>query len=122
MSDRPPATDGAPRAVLVVKVDTLGDLVLFAPALRALRQAWPQARLSVVIRRAYLDLAALIGPEVDWLPTTLDPFNDSPAAHPDELARLRTTVAALQPDVVAAATSRRNWLEVALAATAPTAR
>ena len=111
-----------PRAALLLKVDTLGDLVLFAPALCAMRMSWPATRLVVVIRRAYLDLAPLLAPGVEWLATTLDPFNQSPAADAAELARLRDAVTALQPDVVAAATSRRNWLEIALAAAAPTAR
>ena len=122
-----------PRAALLLKVDTLGDLVLFAPALRALRAGWPQTRLVVVIRQTYLDLAALLvpalsssnppnGPGIEWLGTTLDPFTRSPDADPAELARLRAAVAALQPDVVAAGTSRRNWLEIALAAAAPAAR
>ncbi len=117
-----------PRAALILKVDTLGDLVLFAPALQALRTAWPGTRLAVVIRRAYLDLAGLLVPAapdrpgIEWLPTCLDPFTDRPDANPAELARLRESVAALQPEVVAAATSRRNWLEIVLAAGAPGAR
>ena len=53
MTDQPP-----PRAVLIVKTDTLGDLVLFGPALRALRDAWPDTRLAVLIRAGYADLAA----------------------------------------------------------------
>lgn len=127
MSDANPmagaAGDGvAPRAVLFLKVDTLGDLVLFAPTLRAITAAWPQARCAAVIRRAYKDLAPLLAPTVEWIPTTLDPFTGRPDADPAELARLREAVTALQPDVVAAVTSRRNWLEVALAAVAPGAR
>ncbi len=112
----------APRTALLTKVDTLGDLVLFAPALRALRAAWPRTRLAVVIRRAYRDLGPLLAPDVEWLATSIDPFSHRPDADPAELARLRAAVEALQPEVVAAATSRRNWLEIALAAMAPTAR
>ena len=112
----------APRTALLTKVDTLGDLVLFAPALRALRAAWPRTRLAVVIRRSYLDLGFVVSPDVEWLATTIDPFSHRPDADPAELARLRAAVEALQPEVVAAATSRRNWLEIALAAMAPTAR
>jgi ADP-heptose:LPS heptosyltransferase len=112
----------APRAALLIKVDTLGDLVLAAPALRALRAGWPQTRIVVVIRQAYAGIAEQLAPGLEWLGTHLDPFSGSPAADPAELARLRTAVAALQPDVVAAATGRRNWLEIALAATVPAAR
>ncbi|PAW65903.1 MAG: hypothetical protein B9S34_09480 [Opitutia bacterium Tous-C1TDCM] len=111
-----------PRAAVFVKVDTLGDLVLFAPALRALRTAWPATRLAVVIRRAYGDLAPLLAPQVEWIHTDLDPFNHRPDRDPAEVARLRDAVAALAPEVFAAATSRRNWLEVLLASTVPHAR
>ncbi len=111
-----------PRTALLLKVDTLGDLVLFASTLRVLHAAWPQTRLVAVIRHPYRDLAPLLVPGIEWLSTSLDPFTHSPATDPVELARLRDAVTALQPDVVAAATSRRNWLEIALAAAAPSAR
>ncbi|MDP3071586.1 MAG: glycosyltransferase family 9 protein [Opitutaceae bacterium] len=112
----------APAAALLLKIDTLGDLVVFAPALRALRSAWPQTRLAVVIRRAYLDLAPLLADNIEWLPTTLDPFAQDPEADPAEVQRLRAAVTALAPEIVAAATSRRNWLEAAIASAAPAAR
>jgi ADP-heptose:LPS heptosyltransferase/GT2 family glycosyltransferase len=115
-------SSAAPRAALLLKIDTLGDLVLFAPVLRALRDAWPQTRLAVVIRRSYADLAPLIAPDIEWLTTTLDPFTRSPDADPAELARVRDAVAALQPEVIVAATSRRNWLEIAISASVPSAR
>ncbi len=109
----------SPRVAVILKIDTLGDLVLFAPTLRALRAAWPKTRLVVVIRRAYLDLAPLIAADVQWLATPLDPFGNGPDADPAELTRLREAIAALQPEIVAAASSRRHWLDVALAAAAP---
>lgn len=114
-----PSPRPAPRAALVVKIDTLGDLVLFAPALRALRAAWPSTRLAVVVRRAYLDLASVLADGVEWLDASLDPFTHGPAADPAEFARIRDRVTALAPDLVVAATARRNWLELALAAAAP---
>jgi ADP-heptose:LPS heptosyltransferase/GT2 family glycosyltransferase len=112
----------APRAVLIIKVDTLGDLVVFAPVLQGLRAAWPETRLAVVIRRGYADLAPLLVSGVEWVPTSLDPFGQGPETDPAETNRLRGFVAALAPEVVAAATSRRNWLEAALGAAAPAAR
>ncbi|HVU34802.1 MAG TPA: glycosyltransferase family 9 protein [Opitutaceae bacterium] len=107
----------APASVAIVKVDTMGDLVLFAPALQALGAAWPSARFTVVIRRAYVDLATAIAPAVNWLPTTLDPFARGPDQDTSELERLCAVLRAAAPEVIVAATSRRNWLETVLAGT-----
>lgn len=112
----------APRTVVCVKVDTLGDLVLFAPTLRTLRARWPDTRLAVVIRRAYAELGPLLAPDVEWITTTLEVFGEGPDAAPSELARLREAVFALTPDVLVAATSRRTWLETVLAATSGAGR
>ena len=112
----------APRVAVVLKLDTLGDLIICAPVLRSLQAGWPGTRLVAVIRRAYADLAPLLAPGVEWITTTLDPFARGPEHDPAEVNRLRDAIAALQPDVIAAATSRRNWLEVALAASVPAAR
>jgi ADP-heptose:LPS heptosyltransferase/GT2 family glycosyltransferase len=97
-------------------------LVVFAPVLQCVRDAWPATRLVVLVRAAYLELALLLVPNIEWITTTLDPFAQGPGDNPAETARLREVVASIAPDIVAAATSRRNWLEVALAAAAPAAR
>ena len=41
----------APRRVLVKEVNWLGDLIMSLPALRAVRRAWPQAELAVLVKR-----------------------------------------------------------------------
>jgi len=109
-------------SLLVIKADTLGDLVVFTPTVRALRAALPEARIGVVVREAYLDLGALIEPGVEWIGTSLDPFTEGPAVRAEELARLRAAVGGFNPDLAIAATSRRNWLETVLAADARRAR
>ena len=117
-----PANSTPPSVALILKLDTLGDLVLFAPTLRAFRDAWPQTRLVVAIRRAYADLAPQLVEKIEWLATSLDPFAHGPDENSAELTRMRDAVAALKPELVAAASSRRHWLDVALAAAAPAAR
>jgi ADP-heptose:LPS heptosyltransferase/GT2 family glycosyltransferase len=114
-----------PHHVLLLKVDTLGDLVLFAPALRALAAGWPATRFHVLIRAAYAELAPLLAgaaaPNLAWLTTGIDPFAQGPAQCAAETGRLLAQVRALAPEVIVAATSRRNWLEALLAQSAPPA-
>jgi lipopolysaccharide heptosyltransferase II len=40
-----------PRRILVREVNWLGDLVMSLPALRAIRRAWPDAHVAVLVRR-----------------------------------------------------------------------
>src|SRR6202030_3402980 len=44
-----------PRRILVKEVNWLGDLVMSLPALRAVRRAWPDAHLAVLVKK---DLAS----------------------------------------------------------------
>jgi ADP-heptose:LPS heptosyltransferase len=117
MTDKAP-----PRAALLLRPDTMGDLVLFSPALRRLREGWPGTRLAVVIRGPYLDLARLLAPEVSWIPTEIDPFATGPREAETELNSLLGAVRDFSPDLVVAACLRRHWLDTAVAAAEPAAR
>lgn len=46
----------APRHVLVVKLSALGDIVHVTPCLRALRRAWPAARIVMAVERRFAAL------------------------------------------------------------------
>lgn len=48
------------RRLLVVRNDRLGDLVLTAPAIDALRRAYPQAWLGVIVRPALIPIARML--------------------------------------------------------------
>ena len=61
-----------PAAVLVQRVDQLGDLVCSEPALRRLRALYPDARLVGLVSSANVDLAHMLGlfdtlEVVDWI-------------------------------------------------------
>jgi ADP-heptose:LPS heptosyltransferase len=56
-----------PRRILIIQLARLGDLVQTWPLLRQLRQAYPQAQLSLLSDEPLHDLAGF-GPEIDeWL-------------------------------------------------------
>ena len=46
-----PTVNPPPRRILVKEVNWLGDLVMSLPALRAIRRSFPEARLSVLIKK-----------------------------------------------------------------------
>ena len=110
------------RSALLLRPDTMGDLVLFAPALRRLQEGWPGTRLAVVIREPYLELARLLVREVTWIPTDVDPFAIGPGESEAGLARLLEAAREFSPDVVVAACLRRSWLDTAVATALPAAR
>jgi len=52
------------RRLLVIRLDRIGDLVLFSPFLRELRRCAPKARITLVVSPETADLAARC-PRVD---------------------------------------------------------
>ncbi len=53
-----------PKNVAVIKLDRLGDVVLCSHLLAGLRRAWPQTRITLLVRESLVDLARLC-PDVD---------------------------------------------------------
>src|SRR5260370_31043723 len=43
--------DPAPERILVKEVNSLGDVVMSLPALRAIRRAWPRSPLAVLVKK-----------------------------------------------------------------------
>ena len=50
--------------ILVVKLSSLGDIVLATPSLRAIRARWPESRITVAVNREFVPVVAAC-PEVD---------------------------------------------------------
>jgi len=50
--------------ILIVRFSSLGDIVLISPVTRALRQAYPQTRMTVLVKRPYEPIARAL-PGVD---------------------------------------------------------
>ena len=111
-----------PLSVFVIRPDAMGDLVLFSPTLLALRRGWPDAKIRVLIRSAYLDIAHLLVPSVEWLGTGIDPYSINPLDAKDQIESLKVNVREANPDLIIAACSRRNWIDMVVANAAPKAR
>ena len=112
-----------PNRILFLHPDAYGDLFLFEPVPRILRDAWPHAEVGVLIRRLYEDAVPLLAAEgVHWLTTVCDPYREGPGENPVALAALRDTVRAFAPDCVVAACATQTWLESAVATFLPGTR
>ena len=111
-----------PKNILYIRADSFGDLILFAPALSALMQAWPKAKHTLLVRRGYESLAPLFSPSINWQAVSLNPFQQSPAEAREGLKIILNQLAKDPPDLIVAPTFHRTWLEVAIAAHFPACR
>lgn len=113
-----------PARILFLHPDTYGDLVLFEPVLRLVREHWPQTEIGVLIRAPYLDAAPLLAEEgaIRWLTTTCNPYRQSPRENRAALEDLHGAVLDFNPDWLVAACLERTWLDAAVASFLPGAR
>ena len=61
-----------PQNILYVRADSFGDLILFAPALSELMQAWPEANHTLLVRNGYESLTPLFPKKLGWLAVGLN--------------------------------------------------
>jgi len=54
------STESREERILVIRFSSLGDILLAAPALRALRARFPDAHIDLLVAREYADAAALL--------------------------------------------------------------
>jgi ADP-heptose:LPS heptosyltransferase len=67
-----------PKKILVPRFDTIGDIILLEGFLEALVQSFPRAKVTLLTRRVYADLASLFPDSLDWLTTEIDPHKQPP--------------------------------------------
>ncbi len=105
-----------PKTLVYLRPDTIGDLILFIPALRLFMAEWPNGRHVIVVREGYESLAALFPKRVEWRVARVNPFKQRPSECREALASLITDLRTLEPDLILAPTLNRTWLEIAVAA------
>lgn len=110
LAPHPAATGGPPvewrglARILAVRLDNLGDVVQTTPALRALAQAAPQARLDLLASPAGASLAGLL-PGVDRVLAHRASWQDASATVPDPAAELALVARLRGYDALVAFTS-----------------
>jgi lipopolysaccharide heptosyltransferase II len=77
-------TSITPRKILIIRTDSLGDVVLATPFFRAVKQKYPRARISVLIRAGFKEVL-VDNPHVDQVITHDVPWNKERAAWPAKL-------------------------------------
>jgi ADP-heptose:LPS heptosyltransferase len=115
-------TGTIPNRILIIRPDGYGDIVLFEPALRTLRNTWRRTEITVLIQKRYADIAPLVGPKIRWLTMDCDPYREGVASNPSAVKTLERQVKELAPDCVVAACYNKTWLEAVIATFAPAAR
>jgi len=105
-----------PKTIVYIRPDTIGDLVLFTPALGLFLAEWPEARHVIVVRQGYESLAPLFPKALEWKVARLNPFKQRPSECRPELECLMADLEGLRPDLILAPTLNRTWLEIAVAA------
>src|ERR1700722_16429293 len=111
-----------PKKLLIIRPDAYGDIVLFEPVLRMLRETWANTEIAVLIQERYADLTSLLPTGIRWLTTQCDPYRTGPTPNPPALDALHREVTKFAPDCVVAACFDKTWLEAVVAAWAPTTR
>ncbi len=105
-----------PKTIVYLRPDTIGDLILFTPALGLFMAEWPKARHIIVVREGYESLAPLFPTALEWKVARLNPFKQRPTECRKQLASLLGELAAAAPELILAPTLNRTWLEIAVAA------
>ena len=120
MSNGKEAPASEPSRILLPRFDTLGDLVLLEGFLEALIGRFPRAHITLMVRRAFCDLAGLFPDSLEWLPVDIDPHSISP-----EVPLARTIAGNLgnEPwDLILVTAHNRTWADDLVAAAMPNAR
>ena len=104
-----------PKIIVYLRPDTIGDLILFTPALELFMAEWPEARHVIVVRAGYESLAPLFPKALEWKVARLNPFKQRPSECREELSSLLSELDSMAPGLVLAPTLNRTWLELAVA-------
>jgi len=97
------------RKILLPRFDTLGDIVLLEPFLRALHEVFDRAEITILVREGYEQLALLFPKQLQWQVTGVNP--SSRPIDPISVKGLLTRLENEQWDLVLFTKYEWTWLE-----------
>lgn len=107
---------------LIVRPDGYGDIVLFEPAIRHLRQVYPNDKITILVRNDRIDVRHLFMPGIEWIGFDGDPFGQNIFENGDYIETLKQKLISLAPDVIIAPRFDKTWVEAVAALSCRRAR
>lgn len=87
-------TISGPRSILILRLSALGDIIHTLPAVVALRDAWPSAKLGWIVEQPFVDLVRQVAPVDEVFPVATRRWRRNPLA-----GRTREEAAAFERSV-----------------------
>ena len=107
------------KKIFLPRFDSFGDLVLLQGFLQQLKRLFPQAVITILVRGKYLQIAPLMGLELEWLSTELNPYQEN--INLNELETLVNEVRKDKYDLVILSCYSMSWLDMVVAQSFPDA-
>jgi len=102
--------------ILIPRFDTLGDIVLLEGFLEAVIERFPNAEITMLVREGYDQLAPLFPAKINWLTTSLYPYNGFQESDFTKIEALLEQLSHEPWDLVFFTTYNRTWIDDILAA------
>jgi len=103
------------RNILIPRFDTFGDIVLLQGFIKALLDFLPEARITILVREGYDQLARMFPERLHWKTTRISPYQE--LTQMAELTSLLKDLKNDSYDLLLMTTYSRTWLDDLLAAT-----
>ena len=103
------------RNILMPRFDTFGDIVLLQGFIQALLDLLPEARITLLVREGYDQLASLFPQHLIWKTTRIHPYKK-----PSNIVEIKSLISELEKDsydLILTTAYNRTWLDDVIAAT-----
>jgi len=101
--------------ILVPRFDTFGDIVLLQGFIKSLLDFLPEARITLLVREGYDQLASLFPERLIWKTTRIHPYKK-----PSNIVEIKSLIRELKEDfydLILTTAYNRTWLDDVIAAT-----